>query len=134
LKASVSGSRPAPGLPRFSRAPPAPAPRHTGEGRCPDASKALLVAVIRPEAERAVTENETITCDVAVLGSGPGGYSAAFRAADLGLKTVLIERDATLGGVCLNVGCIPSKALLHVAALIAEADAFRTRGIGFGKP
>lgn len=81
-----------------------------------------------------MTESETITCDVAVLGSGPGGYSAAFRAADLGLKTVLIERDATLGGVCLNVGCIPSKALLHVAALIAEAEAFGAHGIAFGRP
>jgi dihydrolipoamide dehydrogenase len=81
-----------------------------------------------------MTEGETITCDVAVLGSGPGGYSAAFRTADLGLKTVLIERDATLGGVCLNVGCIPSKALLHVASLITEAAAFGAHGVGFGAP
>ena len=58
-----------------------------------------------------------LDCDVLVLGGGPGGYSAAFRAADLGLKVVLVERYATLGGVCLNVGCIPSKALLHVAAV-----------------
>ncbi len=57
-----------------------------------------------------------------VLGAGPGGYSAAFRAADLGLKTVIVERYATLGGVCLNVGCIPSKALLHVAAVMDEAE------------
>jgi dihydrolipoamide dehydrogenase len=81
-----------------------------------------------------VTQGETIACDVAVLGAGPGGYSAAFRAADLGLKTVLIERDPTLGGVCLNVGCIPSKALLHVASLITEAAAFGKHGIGFGSP
>ncbi len=81
-----------------------------------------------------MSESDSITCDVAVLGAGPGGYSAAFRAADLGLKTVLIERDRTLGGVCLNVGCIPSKALLHVASLISEADAFREHGIGFGTP
>lgn len=81
-----------------------------------------------------MADTETITCDVAVLGSGPGGYSAAFRAADLGLKTVLIERDPTLGGVCLNVGCIPSKALLHVASLMEEAEAFSKRGIDFGKP
>ena len=59
-------------------------------------------------------------CDVLVLGGGPGGYSAAFRAADLGLKVVLVERYATLGGVCLNVGCIPSKALLHVAAVLDD--------------
>ncbi|MCC7252526.1 dihydrolipoyl dehydrogenase [Hyphomicrobium sp.] len=81
-----------------------------------------------------MADGEQITCDVAVLGSGPGGYSAAFRAADLGLKTVLIEREATLGGVCLNVGCIPSKALLHVAALITEAEAIGAHGVGFGKP
>ncbi|HRN88660.1 dihydrolipoyl dehydrogenase [Hyphomicrobium sp.] len=81
-----------------------------------------------------MSESDSITCDVAVLGAGPGGYSAAFRAADLGLKTVLIERDRTLGGVCLNVGCIPSKALLHVASLISEADAFREHGIDVGTP
>ncbi len=81
-----------------------------------------------------MADAETITCDVAVLGAGPGGYSAAFRAADLGLKTVLIERDPTLGGVCLNVGCIPSKALLHVASLVSEAAAFAEHGVDFGKP
>jgi dihydrolipoamide dehydrogenase len=69
-----------------------------------------------------------------VLGSGPGGYTAAFRAADLGLKTVLVERYDTLGGVCLNVGCIPSKALLHAARVIAEAEEMGARGIAFGKP
>lgn len=75
-----------------------------------------------------------IACDLVVLGAGPGGYSAAFRAADLGLKTVLIERDATLGGVCLNVGCIPSKALLHTAAVVDEAASLAKHGITFGKP
>ncbi|NBQ85529.1 MAG: FAD-dependent oxidoreductase, partial [Methylophilaceae bacterium] len=63
-----------------------------------------------------------VTCEVVVLGSGPGGYTAAFRAADLGKKVVLIERYSTLGGVCLNVGCIPSKALLHTAKVITEAE------------
>ena len=72
--------------------------------------------------------------DLVVLGAGPGGYSAAFRAADLGLKTAIIERYATLGGVCLNVGCIPSKALLHVAAVIEEAEHVDTAGIVFAKP
>ncbi|AUM00832.1 dihydrolipoyl dehydrogenase [Rhodocyclaceae bacterium] len=72
--------------------------------------------------------------DLVVLGGGPGGYSAAFRAADLGLKTAIIERYATLGGVCLNVGCIPSKALLHVAAVIEEAEHASMAGIGFAKP
>ncbi len=75
-----------------------------------------------------------VECDLMVLGAGPGGYSAAFRAADLGMKTVLIERYSTLGGVCLNVGCIPSKALLHVAAVMDEAAHFADLGISFGKP
>jgi len=73
-------------------------------------------------------------CDVLVLGAGPGGYTAAFRAADLGLKTVLVERYPNLGGVCLNVGCIPSKALLHAAKVIDEAEQFADHGITFGKP
>ncbi|MDP1734333.1 MAG: dihydrolipoyl dehydrogenase [Sulfuritalea sp.] len=73
-------------------------------------------------------------CEMLVLGAGPGGYSAAFRAADLGLKTVIVERYATLGGVCLNVGCIPSKALLHVAAVIEEAGHVAETGIGFAAP
>ena len=73
-------------------------------------------------------------CDVVVLGAGPGGYSAAFRAADLGRRVILIERYDTLGGVCLNVGCIPSKALLHVAAVADEAQALAAHGIRFGAP
>ncbi len=73
-------------------------------------------------------------CDVVVIGAGPGGYSAAFRAADLGLRTILIERYESLGGVCLNVGCIPSKALLHAAKVIDEAEFFAEHGIQFGKP
>lgn len=72
--------------------------------------------------------------EVMVLGSGPGGYTAAFRAADLGLKVVLVERYAELGGVCLNVGCIPSKALLHTARVIAEAEEMSHAGLQFGKP
>jgi dihydrolipoamide dehydrogenase len=75
-----------------------------------------------------------IHAEVLVLGSGPGGYTAAFRAADLGKKTVLVERYATLGGVCLNVGCIPSKALLHAAKVITEAEEMEHNGITFGKP
>ncbi|MFZ5538753.1 MAG: dihydrolipoyl dehydrogenase [Pseudomonadota bacterium] len=75
-----------------------------------------------------------IDCDMLVLGAGPGGYSAAFRAADLGMKTVLVERYGSLGGVCLNVGCIPSKALLHVAAVMDEAAHFADLGVAFGKP
>ena len=75
-----------------------------------------------------------IECDMLVLGAGPGGYSAAFRADDLGMKTVLVERYSTLGGVCLNVGCIPSKALLHTALVVEEAEALASHGISFGKP
>jgi dihydrolipoamide dehydrogenase len=75
-----------------------------------------------------------IECDVLVLGAGPGGYSAAFRAADLGLRAVLVERYPTLGGVCLNVGCIPSKALLHTAAIMDAARGLAAHGISFGEP
>ena len=75
-----------------------------------------------------------IDCDMLVLGAGPGGYSAAFRAADLGMTTVLVERYNTLGGVCLNVGCIPSKALLHTAAVIDEVKHLPDHGISFGAP
>jgi dihydrolipoyl dehydrogenase len=75
-----------------------------------------------------------VSCDVVVLGSGPGGYSAAFRCADLGLNTVLVERYPALGGVCLNVGCIPSKALLHVAAVMDEAANMAEHGVEFGTP
>ncbi len=75
-----------------------------------------------------------VECDMLVLGAGPGGYSAAFRAADLGMSVVLVERYDVLGGVCLNVGCIPSKALLHVAAVIDESAAMAAHGVTFGKP
>lgn len=75
-----------------------------------------------------------LECDLLVLGAGPGGYSAAFRAADLGLKVVLVERYASLGGVCLNVGCIPSKALLHVAAVMDEVSHMASLGVDFGDP
>ena len=80
------------------------------------------------------TQKAKIRADVAVLGSGPGGYTAAFRAADLGMKTVLVERYPSLGGVCLNVGCIPSKALLHVARVISDAREAAAYGIEFGGP
>ena len=78
--------------------------------------------------------NQALQTQVVVLGSGPGGYTAAFRAADLGLKVVLIERYATLGGVCLNVGCIPSKALLHTAKVITEAQDSAAHGVSFSAP
>jgi hypothetical protein len=72
--------------------------------------------------------------EVLVIGAGPGGYTAAFRAADLGLKVALVERWPTLGGVCLNVGCIPSKALLHAARVIEEAHEMAAYGVEFGAP
>lgn len=78
--------------------------------------------------------NNKIKTEVLVLGSGPGGYTAAFRAADLGKKVVLVERFASLGGVCLNVGCIPSKALLHIAKVVEEAHEMEAQGVSFGTP
>ena len=82
----------------------------------------------------AVNAPSDTDCDVLVLGGGPGGYSAAFRAADLGLKVILVERYATIGGVCLNVGCIPSKALLHVASVMDEVKHFADLGVTFAAP
>ena len=82
--------------------------------------------------EMVVDKNTDYDADVVVLGAGPGGYTAAFRAADLGLKTILIERYSTLGGVCLNVGCIPSKALLHIGKVISEVDELKEHGIDLG--
>src|SRR5690606_41117455 len=90
-----------------------------------------IAASAAPTREQAAAD---ITCGLVVLGAGPGGYSAAFRAADLGLDTVLVERYDTLGGVCLNVGCIPSKALLHSAAVIDQARHAADFGVDFGKP
>ena len=78
--------------------------------------------------------SQEVKTQVVVLGAGPAGYSAAFRAADLGLETVIVERYATLGGVCLNVGCIPSKALLHVAKVIEESKTMASHGVTFGEP
>lgn len=89
-----------------------------------------------PEAEAApvASENSDLHAEVVVLGSGPGGYTAAFRAADLGKNVILIEKFDSIGGVCLNVGCIPSKALLHTAEVINEAEEMSAHGITFGKP
>lgn len=80
------------------------------------------------------SDQHSYDCDLLVLGAGPGGYAAAFRAADLGLNVVLVERESSLGGVCLNVGCIPSKALLHAAKVIDDAAKMKTHGIQFGQP
>ncbi|CAG0996505.1 dihydrolipoamide dehydrogenase [Rhodocyclaceae bacterium] len=91
-------------------------------------------APIAAPAAGSYTGKVDIETEMLVLGAGPGGYSAAFRSADLGMKTVIVERYATLGGVCLNVGCIPSKALLHVAAVIEEAQHVADGGVAFAAP
>ena len=108
---AAAAAKPAPASPPAAAAPPAVAPTAASYAGKAD-----------------------IECDMVVLGAGPGGYSAAFRAADLGMKTVLVERYDTLGGVCLNVGCIPSKALLHTASVIDEVKHLPDHGISFGTP
>ncbi|RAO74728.1 dihydrolipoyl dehydrogenase [Dyella jiangningensis] len=134
-------------------AAPAPSPQR-GEGRgegatSPQSGTSNAPASTRPSPQSSPQRGEEakapqaasssgraadIECKLVVLGSGPGGYTAAFRAADLDVDTVLVERYASLGGVCLNVGCIPSKALLHAAAVIDEAEAMAAHGVSFGAP
>jgi dihydrolipoamide dehydrogenase len=109
------------------------------QGSVPAAASGTGISAPPPAAQNAPAPSSfggtaDVQCDTLVLGAGPGGYSAAFRSADLGMSTVLVERYATLGGVCLNVGCIPSKALLHVAAVIDETAAMSAHGISFAKP
>ena len=115
-------------------APAAPAAPTTPAAAKPQPAPQAAVAAAAPRAADGYRGAVDIECQMVVIGSGPGGYSGAFRAADLGLKTVLIERYPTLGGVCLNVGCIPSKALLHAAKVIDEADEMGHFGVTFGKP
>ncbi|MDT3670782.1 MAG: dihydrolipoyl dehydrogenase [Aromatoleum sp.] len=110
------------------------APAGAGEAKAVPAAAAPAPSAAPAPTAAKHAGGADIECDMLVLGAGPGGYSAAFRAADLGLKTVIVERYATLGGVCLNVGCIPSKALLHVAAVIDEAEHMAAAGIKFAKP
>ena len=112
-------------------AKPAPAPAKAAPAAAPAAVPARAAA---PAAASAFQGKVDVECEMLVLGAGPGGYSAAFRSADLGMKTVIVERYATLGGVCLNVGCIPSKALLHVAAVVDETASLAEHGVSFGKP
>jgi len=118
----TSGAAAAPTAPVAEVAPAAPAPT------------AAPVAAPASAAPAANIPKGDIHAEVVVLGAGPGGYTAAFRAADLGKQVVLIEKHATLGGVCLNVGCIPSKALLHVAKVVTEAEEVAHHGVTFGKP
>ena len=125
LEATDAGSASAPAPAPASALAPAPAQA---------ASVPAPVAAAAPKAAGASGRTAEIECQLLVLGSGPGGYTAAFRGADVGLDTVLVERYDSLGGVCLNVGCIPSKALLHAAAVIDEAEAMAAHGVSFGKP
>jgi dihydrolipoamide dehydrogenase len=111
--------------------PPAPSPSR-GEGEKEVASSSQFPSPL--EGEGLGVRGSSIETELVVLGSGPGGYTAAFRAADLGKKVVLIERYPNIGGVCLNVGCIPSKALLHTAEVINEAKEFAKHGVKFGEP
>ena len=111
----------------------APPSEKKEEGKAPASVAAPAPESVAPPAATSVPQGD-IHADVVVLGAGPGGYTAAFRAADLGKNVVLIERHPTLGGVCLNVGCIPSKALLHVAKVITDAEETAQQGIAFAKP
>ncbi|QWF17855.1 dihydrolipoyl dehydrogenase [Lysobacter capsici] len=116
-------------------APPSPpSPASGGSSEATASAATSAPATPAPTAASASGRKADVECRMLVLGSGPGGYTAAFRAADLGLDTVLVERYASLGGVCLNVGCIPSKALLHAAAVIDEAQHASDYGVSFGQP
>ncbi len=112
----------------------APAPAPAGAKPPVAAAPAPAAPPVAAPAAASFSGKVELECDLLVLGAGPGGYSAAFRAADLGMKVVIVERYATLGGVCLNVGCIPSKALLHVAAVMDEVKHFAALGVEFAAP
>ncbi|MDQ6923786.1 MAG: dihydrolipoyl dehydrogenase [Pseudomonadota bacterium] len=130
---AAASSKPSPGAePPKPRPGAAPAAAGTPAEKTVPASGAA--AAIPAPTAATYSGSVDLECEMLVLGSGPGGYSGAFRAADLGMKTVLVERYPTLGGVCLNVGCIPSKALLHVAAVMDEAASLSEHGISFGAP
>ncbi|HEY1069411.1 MAG TPA: dihydrolipoyl dehydrogenase [Thermomonas sp.] len=121
--ASAGATQPAAPAPAKAEAPASAAPVAKAEPAAP-----------APQAATSSGRKADIDCAMVVIGAGPGGYTAAFRSADLGLDTVLVERYATLGGVCLNVGCIPSKALLHAAEVIDQAAHASDYGVEFGKP
>ena len=125
LTMEAGGAAAAPAAP--AKAAPVAAPAPAPAAQAPAAAPA-------PAPSAGPVPQGDVHAEVLVLGSGPGGYTAAFRAADLGKKVVLVERYASLGGVCLNVGCIPSKALLHAAKVITEAEEMEHNGISFGKP
>jgi len=126
LRTAATSSAPSP--------QPSPASGRGSSSASPQPSAASSAPSPQPSSARGTTGTADIECEMLVLGSGPGGYSAAFRAADLGMRTVLVERFATLGGVCLNVGCIPSKALLHTAFVMDEVKTIAAHGIRYGEP
>ncbi len=132
VESQAQAAKPAPAAAAKAEAPaksePAPAP---APAAAPQAAAPVSAA---PLASTNAVPASDVHAEVVVLGSGPGGYTAAFRAADLGKKVVLIERYSTLGGVCLNVGCIPSKALLHTAKVITEAEETAQHGVSFSSP
>ena len=130
-KAAESAAAPKPAKSAEPIRKPTPAGPEKGEMQEPPAA---VTPASAPSQATPSVQSGDIHADVVVLGAGPGGYTAAFRAADLGKKVVLIERYPTLGGVCLNVGCIPSKALLHIAKVITDAEEAARQGIGFAKP
>lgn len=129
-QAQAAKSAPAAAPPAQAKAE-APAKSEPAPAAAPQAAAPVSAA---PLASNNAVPASDVHAEVVVLGSGPGGYTAAFRAADLGKKVVLIERYATLGGVCLNVGCIPSKALLHTAKVITEAEETAQHGVSFSSP
>jgi dihydrolipoyl dehydrogenase len=131
--AATAGPSQAPAPAPAAAQVPARAPAADPAATRPSSGAPTPPTPARAPAPAAAIGGDTV-CDLLVLGAGPGGYSAAFRAADLGLKVVLVERYPTLGGVCLNVGCIPSKAMLHVAAVIDEVAHFGEVGVSFGAP
>src|SRR3954469_20791206 len=122
-ESAAAAPKPAASKPAASVPAPAAAPKQ-------EAPKPAPATANVPE----YSGKHDIECQLVVIGSGPGGYSAAYRASDLGLNTVMVERYAALGGVCTNVGCIPSKALLHAAKVIEDAEAMAENGVVFGEP
>ena len=135
LEVASDAAAPAPSPAPAGSAAPAAAPAQSPSAAPAQTTAVAAVAAALAASSLPVFDGKVdLECDLLVLGAGPGGYSAAFRAADLGLKVVIVERYATLGGVCLNVGCIPSKALLHVAAVMDEVSHMADLGVDFGAP
>jgi dihydrolipoamide dehydrogenase len=131
VEAASQASAPATESAPAAKSPPAPAPPAAKPESDGDTVRMPMPNLTQPPQEQVDFKRST---QLLVLGSGPGGYTAAFRAADLGMQVTLVERFPTLGGVCLNVGCIPSKALLHAAKVIEDAEEMGARGIAFGAP